>query len=57
MTYDQTTYASKITKLDKFGPNWIIEILPYMEEQALRDSFDPGLFQPPSFDRVPAGQR
>jgi prepilin-type N-terminal cleavage/methylation domain-containing protein/prepilin-type processing-associated H-X9-DG protein len=48
MTYDQAAYANKITKIDKFGPNWIIEILPYMEEQSLRDSFDPGLFQPPN---------
>src|SRR6476659_9501579 len=48
MTYDQTAFALNITKIDKFGPNWIIEILPYMEEQAPRDSFDPGLFLPPS---------
>ena len=48
MTYDQTKYAGSITKLAAFGPNWVIEILPYMEEQALHDSFDPGLFQPPT---------
>ena len=30
-----------------FGPNWIIDILPYMEEQPLRDSFDPATFVPP----------
>jgi prepilin-type N-terminal cleavage/methylation domain-containing protein len=48
MTYDQVAFAGTITKLAKFGPNWIIEILPYMEETALRDSFDPGLFQPPN---------
>ncbi len=48
MTYDQATYGPKIDTLDKFGPNWIIEILPYMEEQPLRDSFDPGLFEPPN---------
>src|SRR6476620_10584339 len=35
MTYDQAKYATSITKLAAFGPNWIIEILPYMEEQAL----------------------
>ena len=23
-----------------YGPNWIIEILPYLEEQALHDSFN-----------------
>jgi prepilin-type N-terminal cleavage/methylation domain-containing protein/prepilin-type processing-associated H-X9-DG protein len=48
MTYDQAAYASSITKLNKFGPNWIIQILPQMEEQATRDTFDAGLFQPPS---------
>ena len=30
-----------------FGPNWIMEILPYMEEQSLRDSFDPATFVAP----------
>jgi prepilin-type N-terminal cleavage/methylation domain-containing protein/prepilin-type processing-associated H-X9-DG protein len=29
------------------GPNWIIDVLPYMEEQALRDQFDPNTFKPP----------
>jgi prepilin-type N-terminal cleavage/methylation domain-containing protein/prepilin-type processing-associated H-X9-DG protein len=51
MTYNQTAIDSntpRITKIDKFGPNWIIEILAYMEEQPVRDAFDPGLFQPPS---------
>ena len=23
-----------------FGPNWVIEVLPYLEEQPLHDSFD-----------------
>src|SRR3954449_9782362 len=23
-----------------FGPNWVIEVLPYLEQQALRDSFN-----------------
>lgn len=48
MTYDQAKYAGSITKLAAYGPNWIIEILPYMEESALRDSFDPGLYTPPT---------
>lgn len=33
--------SGNIQDLTTFGPNWIIEILPYMEEQGLRDSFDP----------------
>jgi prepilin-type processing-associated H-X9-DG protein len=33
--------SGNIQDLTNFGPNWIIEILPYMEEQGLRDSFDP----------------
>jgi prepilin-type processing-associated H-X9-DG protein len=36
-----------MNKLASYGPNWIIDILPYMEEQALRDSFDPSLFIKP----------
>ena len=29
------------------GANWIIDVLPYMEEQALHDQFDPNTFKPP----------
>jgi prepilin-type N-terminal cleavage/methylation domain-containing protein len=36
-----------VSRLTQFGPNWIIEILPYLEEQALHDSFDPASFMPP----------
>ena len=41
-----TAKAGTVQKLDSFGPNWIINVLPYMEEQALHDKFDPRLFQP-----------
>ncbi len=37
--------AGGLNVLKKFGSNWIIDILPYMEESGLRDSFDPGLFK------------
>jgi prepilin-type N-terminal cleavage/methylation domain-containing protein/prepilin-type processing-associated H-X9-DG protein len=33
--------------IQSFGPNWIIDILPYMEEQALRDKFNPGSLKAP----------
>lgn len=33
--------AGTIQSLTNYGPNWMIDILPYMEEQGLRDSFDP----------------
>ncbi len=39
--------AANISTMNAFGPNWIISILPQMEEQALHDSFDPSLFMPP----------
>jgi prepilin-type N-terminal cleavage/methylation domain-containing protein/prepilin-type processing-associated H-X9-DG protein len=39
--------SGNIQDLNKFGPNWIIEILPYMEEQGVRDSFDPLSLVPP----------
>src|SRR4051794_20857777 len=35
-----------INTMNLYGPNWIISILPQMEEQALHDQFDPTLFQP-----------
>jgi prepilin-type N-terminal cleavage/methylation domain-containing protein/prepilin-type processing-associated H-X9-DG protein len=46
MTFDPAKAAS-VNTLDAFGPNWIISILPYLEEQSLRDSFDPSLFIKP----------
>ncbi len=48
MTFDQVAKGSAIQTLDAFGPNWVIRILPYMEEQPLYDSFDKSLFEPPN---------
>jgi prepilin-type N-terminal cleavage/methylation domain-containing protein/prepilin-type processing-associated H-X9-DG protein len=39
--------VANITTTNSYGPNWIINILPQMEEQALHDSFDASLFAPP----------
>jgi prepilin-type processing-associated H-X9-DG protein len=50
MTFDPDpakNFGKKIHTLQNFGPNWIIEILPNMEETALRDSFDQASLKPP----------
>jgi prepilin-type N-terminal cleavage/methylation domain-containing protein/prepilin-type processing-associated H-X9-DG protein len=47
LNFDPTKSGSIQTLTTNLGPNWIIEILPYMEEQALRDSFDPLMFVSP----------
>ena len=39
MNFDSSGGA--IHTLTKYGPNWIIDILPYIENQAVRDAFDP----------------
>jgi prepilin-type processing-associated H-X9-DG protein len=39
--------VGKVNTLEAFGPNWIISILPFLEEQSLHDSFDPSLYLPP----------
>jgi prepilin-type N-terminal cleavage/methylation domain-containing protein/prepilin-type processing-associated H-X9-DG protein len=44
MTFDRAQ-GGNVHTLARYGPNWIIHILPYMEEQGLRDSFDPKVFQ------------
>jgi prepilin-type N-terminal cleavage/methylation domain-containing protein/prepilin-type processing-associated H-X9-DG protein len=44
MSYDQAAAGATLNTLSRYGPNWIIEILPYMEETATRDAFDPGVF-------------
>jgi prepilin-type N-terminal cleavage/methylation domain-containing protein/prepilin-type processing-associated H-X9-DG protein len=38
MTFDPS-FAGGVETLTHFGPNWVILILPYLEEQALYDSF------------------
>ena len=38
--------AGNIDIIPKTGTSWIIDVLPYMEEQSLKDAFDPGLFRP-----------
>jgi prepilin-type N-terminal cleavage/methylation domain-containing protein/prepilin-type processing-associated H-X9-DG protein len=47
MSFDQSKGGSIQSMTTNFGPNWIILVLPYMEEQALRDAFDPASFTPP----------
>ena len=48
MTFDPAVAAGGIQVINKYGPNWIINVLPYMEDQALHDAFDPGLFAAPT---------
>jgi prepilin-type N-terminal cleavage/methylation domain-containing protein len=58
MSFD--TAWGAVNQITRFGPNWIIEVLPYMEEQALRDQFDPlSLKAPysPSINEPGAGNR
>src|SRR4029078_10183167 len=38
MQFD-TALEKNLSTLSSHGPNWIISILPYLEEQALYDSF------------------
>jgi prepilin-type N-terminal cleavage/methylation domain-containing protein len=40
MTFPESQVASISRGPIDFGPNWMIEVLPYLEEQALHDSFD-----------------
>src|SRR5215212_864043 len=39
MTFDPSL-AGGVETLTHYGPNWVILILPYLEEQALYDLFD-----------------
>src|SRR6188472_428920 len=42
MTFDKANAgAANVNLITRFGPNWIINILPYIEESATRDAFDP----------------
>src|SRR5690348_8089610 len=43
MTYDKTQ-GGNVNAITRFGPNWIINTLPYIEETATRDAFDPKIF-------------
>jgi prepilin-type N-terminal cleavage/methylation domain-containing protein/prepilin-type processing-associated H-X9-DG protein len=47
MDVDPAIIASSLQAPTKFGPNWIISILPYLEEQATHDAFDQSLFIKP----------
>lgn len=50
MSFDQAKYGGNISYgLNEFGPNWIIECLPYLEEQGTYDAFD---FSKPINDRT-----
>jgi prepilin-type N-terminal cleavage/methylation domain-containing protein len=41
MSFDAKLYRTKVhNQLAAYGPNWIIYVLPYLEEQALFDHFD-----------------
>ena len=41
MSFDATKYREIVaTKLGEFGPNWIIRVLPYLEEQSTYDQFE-----------------
>lgn len=41
MTFDKPQSGAIQGATTGIGPNWIIDVLPYMEGQTLRDSFDP----------------
>ena len=40
MTFGPLAPGENIQTLPRYGPNWIIDCLPYLEEQALYNSFD-----------------
>lgn len=40
--------ATSINTLSQYGPNWVVMILPYLEEQGVYDKFDPGVFADPT---------
>jgi prepilin-type N-terminal cleavage/methylation domain-containing protein len=41
MSFDAKKYRTKVNnQLAEYGPNWIIRVLPYLEEQATYDYFD-----------------
>jgi prepilin-type N-terminal cleavage/methylation domain-containing protein/prepilin-type processing-associated H-X9-DG protein len=46
MNFNPADAAGAVQTLGKYGPNWVINVLPYMEDQALHDSFDSNLYVP-----------
>ena len=41
MSFDAATYRTKVhNQLKEYGPNWIIRVLPYLEEQTTYDHFN-----------------
>src|SRR6478735_2529238 len=47
MNIDNASAGRVDTAMAGMGPNWIMLVLPYLEEQALRDSFDPKTLKAP----------
>ncbi len=49
MQFDETSADNfpQVQTMKRYGPNWMIEILPYMEEQSVRDAFDPASLKAP----------
>jgi len=46
MNFDPASNPT-VQSLAVYGPSWTMEVLPYMEEQATRDAFDPLTYQAP----------
>lgn len=46
MTFDPDS-TTNIQVIPRYGPNWIVKILPYLEEQATYDAFDPASMKAP----------
>src|SRR4051794_20732634 len=49
MTFDPSNAntGGNIAYMKKYGPNWIIKILPYLESQSIYDAFDPASMKAP----------
>src|SRR4051794_18828122 len=48
MTFDPSAAKNNnISTLTRYGPNWIIKILPYLESQSIYDAFDPASMKAP----------
>ncbi len=56
MTYDDSSPSTRIQSLTAFGPNWVIQLLPYIEEQSLYDLFNLELPISNAANRIPRGQ-